>query len=56
MKTRAMMKKKGQKLDGFKGMQIAIREARKTWKSKKATGEEGHKTRRRRRKSRRSMF
>ena len=55
MSVRATMKKKGHLPKGFKGMKMAIMEARKTWKSKKATGEEGHKTRRHR-KSRRSMF
>jgi len=56
MSVRATMKKKGHLPKGFKGMKMAIMEARKTWKSKKAPGDMGHKTRRRHRKSRRSMF
>jgi len=57
MRVRATMKKKGSLPKGFKGMKMAILEAKKTWKSKKAMGEEGHKTRRHRhRKSRSSMF
>jgi hypothetical protein len=48
MATRATLKKKGNLPKGFKGMQIAIQAARKTWKSKKSSGEPAKKTRRRR--------